>query len=53
MLKIFKNKTKKMKRCPKCGCKLFPEETMCPDCLFPINNTTEYSKYKNSAKECS
>ena len=22
--------------CLKCGCMLFPDETMCPDCLFPV-----------------
>lgn len=22
-------------KCPKCGCPLFPEEQMCPDCLTP------------------
>ena len=45
MLKIFnKNKTKEIKRCPKCDCKLFPEETMCPDCLFPINKLMKYPK---------
>lgn len=24
--------------CLKCGCILFPEETMCPDCLFPVRH---------------
>lgn len=24
--------------CLKCGCILFPEETMCPDCLFPVKD---------------
>lgn len=23
-------------QCPQCGCSLFPEEIMCPDCLNPI-----------------
>lgn len=23
-------------KCPKCGCYLFQDEIMCPDCLYPI-----------------
>lgn len=23
-------------QCPKCGCSLFHEEIMCPDCLNPV-----------------
>ena len=26
----------KLKRCNKCGCTLFTDEIMCPDCLNPI-----------------
>lgn len=48
MLKIFnKNKTKKINNCPKCGCKLFSEETMCPDCLFPITELKKSPKIKH------